>query len=348
MIQLSIVFFLRVIAVLLFFCGVLIVYLMRKRRNEVIKNRQMDRYIKRSEALWYHYLLEDGPFIKKLVPKRKSEIAAVEKILLSYLKNISNEMVQLKIHSFAKSFLQVHYQKELSSKSWSRRVNAMYRTADFRLEELVRVCEQREKHMKSSEERFQLLRLKSIFWPDNFLQLIQSSNVVVSESQYKQLFMYLDEEMLVSMLEQIHSLQESAQYALIETFSIRNNMKIVEKLERLVADEKAEIRIRALKTLEKIGILTQLDPYIPFVYSTLWEERLMAAKILGHVPLRYTYDYLEALLQDENWWVRVQAANSIVEGQEGVEKLSEFIQTTNDPYAKDMANEVMKRKLMII
>ncbi|RKJ24381.1 HEAT repeat domain-containing protein, partial [Butyricicoccus sp. 1XD8-22] len=54
-----------------------------------------------------------------------------------------------------------------------------------------------------------------------------------------------------------------------------------------------------------------LDRYIPFVSSDIWEERLMAAKLLQNVPLKGSLSYLEKLLEDESWLVRTQAAQAI-------------------------------------
>ena len=153
--------------------------------------------------------------------------------------------------------------------------------------------------------------------------------------------------MLEQLIEKMENLQESAQYALIDTIAVKGGMAVIEDLEKILVNENSEIRIRGLKGLERIGVIQHLETYIPFINSPIWEERLMVAKLFKHVPLTYTYVYLETLLQDSNWWVRSQAANTMIEDPNGRQKLKEFIETTTDQYAIDMANEVLGKRVRI-
>ncbi|MFK5709659.1 response regulator [Lysinibacillus boronitolerans] len=125
------------------------------------------------------------------------------------------------------------------------------------------------------------------------------------------------------------------------------NLRLLEakiKRKKLLHHDTPEINIRALKGLYEIGIIDEMDSFVPFVTSEMWEARLMVAKIFKHVPLTYTYSYLEQLLQDENWWVRSQAAKTIVEDRQGIAKLQQFIESSNDQYAIEMAQEIAARK----
>ncbi|NLL23059.1 MAG: HEAT repeat domain-containing protein [Tissierellia bacterium] len=67
----------------------------------------------------------------------------------------------------------------------------------------------------------------------------------------------------------------------------------------------------------------------------------MLAKLLGVFSLEEAYPYLEQLLQDENWWVRSNAARSIGNSKDGRSRLEMFIATAHDQYAIDMAREVL-------
>lgn len=314
MIELSIQMLLYVIAALLVFCCVVIIYLIFQERRDSQKKREKEDYAQKTKTLWQEYILEDIPFEYQQIPKNKSEIAEVENILLSYLKNISNPDIHLKIRSFAQRYLKEHYKTELTSRKWSQRMNAMYRIADFQIKELVDICEVSMKQ-KGSLEAFQLLKLYSILEKENFTQELLVSDHSFSESEYKKLFSYLKVELLEQLIGKLEDLPESAQYALIDTIAIKGSMAVVESLEKVLANDNAEIRIRTLKGLERIGVIQHIETYIPFVSSSIWEERLMVAKLFKHVPLAYTSEYLEILLLDSNWWVRSQAASMMIEDQ---------------------------------
>lgn len=346
MIELSIQLLLYVIVVLLLFCCVVIIYLIfQEKRNSRMK-RKMEDYSLNTKIIWRAYILEDAPFEKKLIPKDKIEILEVENILLSYLKNISNEVLHLKIYSFAQMYLKDHYKEELTSRKWSRRMNAVYRIADFQIKELVDTCEVSMKQ-KGTLEAFQLLKLYSILEKEKFTQALLASDFSFSESEYKKLFSYLEVEMLEQLLEKMEDIQEVARFALIDTIAVKGSTAVVENLEKILSNDNDEIRIRALKGLERVGVIKHIETYTPFVNSPIWEERLMVAKLFKHAPLTFTCRYLEILLQDSNWWVRSQAASTMIEDPKGRQKLIEFIETTTDQYAIDMANEVLEKRVHI-
>jgi HEAT repeat protein len=114
-------------------------------------------------------------------------------------------------------------------------------------------------------------------------------------------------------------------------------------LENNLSHDDTEIRIRSLKAINEMGMITDLDRYKVFLDSPVWEERLMLAKLLGAFPLEQVYPYLEELLQDENWWVRSQSARTIVNSKDGMSRLEMFIATAQDQYAIEMAQEVLVR-----
>lgn len=115
-------------------------------------------------------------------------------------------------------------------------------------------------------------------------------------------------------------------------------------MESCLHNDDAEIRIRTLKAIFEIGIITDLDKYLPFITSQIWEERLMMAKLLGALPISITSSYLQELLEDENWWVRTQAAKSIGRNKDGKIVLQSYINSSNDRYAIEMANQVLGKE----
>ena len=53
--------------------------------------------------------------------------------------------MELKIKQFSNQYLKAFYEKDLSSKRWSIRMNALYRIADLQIDELLTKCQEFEK-----------------------------------------------------------------------------------------------------------------------------------------------------------------------------------------------------------
>lgn len=344
MIELSISFLLMVIAVLSVILFLFTMYLLFQRQREIRFEKARDTYLQNYSQHWYNYLMNDEIFSMVLVPRRSAQVAAIEIIFSSYLKNMMSEKVNQKIKEFSNLYLKKFYEKELSSKRWSIRMNALYRIADLQIVELLEACQQFEKTKISEEECFQLLKIYSLFEPELFIEKIKDPSINYSESEYRRLFVLLEDDVFNRLFEDFDSWTKNIQFAAIDTAAVRRDMQYIDTLKQLLAHEIAEIKIRALKGLYEIGVIDEIDPYVPFVTSDMWEARLMVAKIFMHAPLNYTYAYLEQLLQDENWWVRSQAAKTIAENREGIAKLQQFMESSNDQYAIEMAQETVVRK----
>ncbi|MFJ7841943.1 HEAT repeat domain-containing protein [Lysinibacillus sphaericus] len=344
MIDLSLDFLLSVIAILfIVLCGFMM-YIFYQRQSEVRFKKSRDIYLKDYSQLWYEYLFNNEIFSVVLIPRGKPQVQAIEMIFSSYLKNITNDDMRWKMKNFSNQYLKTFYENDLMNKRWSIRMNALYRIADLQLDELLDACKKLETTKYSKEEFFQLLKIYSLFQPELFIQKIKAPNANYSESEYRRLFVLLEEDIFMRFFDEFTSWSMSIQFAVIDTAAAKKNMQYIEKLEQLLTNENDEIKIRALKGLFEIGVIENINPYIPFVTSHLWEVRLMVGKIFKYVPLSYSYPYLEQLLQDENWWVRSQAAKTIAEDRDGLEKLKEFISYSTDHYAVEMAQETIMRK----
>lgn len=287
------------------------VYLTVKRIEEVSLQRKIEMFINENEQKWYRYLTGEEPFTDDLIPKDEYEIQGIEEIFLVYVKNFSNAEIQEKIKDFSNQFLKRHYQKLLESRKWSKKMNALYRVSDFQLDCLIDQCDALEKRKLSHEEHFQLLKIYSIYCPDRFVNKITTSAVKLSEFEYTELLIGLEFETSESLLDHFDELPIACQYSIIDTMGSRRDMDSIPFLESQLKHEDAENRIRSLKALHEIGIALHLEKYIPFLTSSVWEERLMVAKLLQSLPLQTAVPYLEKLLEDESWWVRSQAVQII-------------------------------------
>ena len=289
-------------------------------------------------------MLNNENFSITLIPRGKPEVNAIEIILLSYLNNLTNGIVLQKIKEFSNLYLLEHYSKDLSNTRWSVRMNALYRIFDFRMDQAMEACNVLEMKKISKEEYFQLLKINSLFQPHVFMEKMGNLKFDYSESEYRRLFVLLEENVFIRFFNNFDQWPNRIQFSVIDTAAAKRNMIYIKKLEKLIRHDVDEVRIRALKGLNEIGVIEDISIYIPFVTSEIWEERLMVAKIFKYVPLSFTYSYLEQLLQDGNWWVRSEAAKTIVKDVSGIGKLSDFIESSKDKYAVEIAKEIMLRK----
>ncbi len=342
MIEISIDFLLKSIGVSAFILIVLSVYVVVISVKEEANARKIKEYIQNKQNLWHQYFNDEIALSQKLIPNNDIEIKAIEEIFLAYTNNISNSTVREKIREFANQYLRQYYLRLLLSKRWSLRMNALYRIIDFEIDSLVAECKKLEKRTNlSPEEHFQLLVIHSIFDEADFINKFSKLSIKLSEYEYKKLLIGFNPDILEQLTNQMDEFPTTYQYYFIDVLGIIRNFDFLPFLEDKLNHDDPEIRIRSLKAINEIGTVTDLDKYKPFLNSPKWQERLMMAKLLGAFPLEQVFPYLEELLQDENWWVRSNAAQTIAKGKDGKSRLEMFIATSQDQYAIDMAREVL-------
>lgn len=341
MIQISIKFVLLLIFLLTLILISIGLYLIFKRIREVKVNGKIESYVHDYEGDWHRFLIDGIPFTKYLIPRSREEIMGIEEIFATYLKNLSNESIQDKISEFSNRYLKDYYSVLLHSKSWSKRMNAMFRIEDFRISSLQKDCEKLGRKRISREEYFQLLKIYSLFNKKLFLQHMLVSTVPLSEYEYKKLLLNLTPELIDNLTDKIGDLPKTCRYSLIETMGLKRDIEYLPHLEVQLKQEDVEIRLRSLRAIYEIGVIINPETYLPFVKSPIWEERLMIAKLFQLLPLSYTLPHLQILLEDESWWVRSQAARTMMNDKNGRESLEEYIENSSDRYAIDMAYEAL-------
>lgn len=340
--DLSIDLLVRLIAILSVLIMCFYLYMAFKRRSEVSRQKIKDIFIQEKQDKWYQYFIHDAPFTAEMIPVKDNEIQGLEDIFLSYLQNISDPTIKEKIRDFSNQYLRQHYLKLLHSKRWSIRMNAIYRISNFGIDSLADECRKMGERKPSKAERFQLLVNHSNLNADTFLEEFLPLSATFSEYEYKKLLFNVNSEILKKLTSQMDELPLNCQYSIIDVLGFKGDMAFLPFLESSLQHENTEVRIRALKAINEIGVVTGMEKYLPFVDSSVWEERLMAAKLLGNLPLSDVYQYLRKLLQDDSWWVRSQAAKTIGNSKHGKEKLQSYAETATDTYAADMAKEVLK------
>ncbi|MGG3449374.1 HEAT repeat domain-containing protein [Domibacillus aminovorans] len=319
------------------------IYIIVQRMIETRSLAKVEQYIKKHNDKLYLYLIEGKVLSKDLIPHTRLDIRAIEEMLVRYTKNISGEDVLFRITAYMERYLQEHYRKQLKSSKWSIRINALYKISDFRLYFLVNdVFEMLNSQKKySKQEYFQMYKVLATFESQNFISFLLHPKADFGEMEYKKLLYYLNQQQFETLIDQYESLPSILKNIIIDIVGMKNLVEFVPFLEKRLNDDSSETRIRALKSIDQIGLIREIDLYYHFLQSPYWEERMMVAKLLVHVPMSKSLPYLQDLLKDSSWWVRSRAAQSIHSNKRGKEILESIMATTNDRFVFDMVQEVI-------
>jgi hypothetical protein len=307
-------------------------------------------YTKEKKSVWYRFLIEGEDLWKQLIPANKFEQKAVEEMLINYANNIVDATVLQKIESFVETYLRDDYRNRLKSKKWSIRINTLYRIFDFRMYSLMDDCIEmlNAKKSYSEEEYFLIYKILSFHHHNElFISHMINPKYTIGEMEYKKLLFHADKQTLQQFILKYEDLPKSLKHTLIDIIGLKYGVDYILFLEDKLEDNDVEVRIRVLKAIGQIGFIRNMELYLPFIESDYWEERLMAAKLLGNVPISTAQQYLEELLQDSTWWVRSQAAKTLRGSKFGKEILESFIHSSDDRYAVDMAREVLGKEKII-
>lgn len=346
--EITIISLMWVISILLIIFWGLAIYIILKNKSNQRKNRFIEDEINRIVPIWYDYLiLKKEIELDQLIPNTKLDILATEKTLISYSKGLTNPTVLEGIKDFSNCHLSNYYCGELKSKKWSRRLNALFRIYDFRIESLLNECKLIDNRKGCSvEERHQIYKIYSRLDFNYFKKKLESNELLLSEFEYIKLFNSLSEGSLKDLLSIYNNLNKVCQLSLISIIGSKHLIDILPFLESQLTHEDQEIRIRTLKAIYESGCIINLTVYLPFITSASWEERLMVTKLLARLPIESTFSYYQQLLGDESWWVRSEAAKCVNEIKYGKSKLQDLLNLTSDKFTIDMIKEVLgKEKL---
>lgn len=114
-------------------------------------------------------------------------------------------------------------------------------------------------------------------------------------------------------------------------------------IERLIASPSVELRVTACRALGRIGAGGSGTALLHALRDEAWPVRAQAAKALGLARITIAVSALGECLTDRSWWVRRHAAYALARlGFDGQEKLRSIAAHSPDPYARDMALEVIE------
>ena len=131
--------------------------------------------------------------------------------------------------------------------------------------------------------------------------------------------------------------------ALIEALGLAGCRDARRSIERRLREGDAEQRIAAARALGRLRADDCVTTLMGALQDEAWQVRAQAAWALGRTRAGIAILALPARLTDPAWWVRRHAAYALREfGMEGRRELERIAHGSPDPYARDMAREVLE------
>lgn len=325
----------------------LIIYLTASRLLERKNERRKEWYFRKFKDEIYNYLLAGEKLSRHLIPICKWKIEAMEHVFLQYIKTAQNEEMLMRITNYAEIYLLDYYRKLLCHRKWSIRINTLYCINEFQLTALAEDVESLlyKKKNYTKEEYFEIYKLlvKKQRNCEQMVCYFAKIGDIFSEFEYRRLLMEMTEQQIEGLLFALHKLPYSLQLSIFDVIGIRKLESCIPALEQHLQAKDIEMRLRVLKAMSQFPHLSNLDQYYRFAESQHWQERLMFAKLTQHFNEKEAIAFLLRLIKDPSWWVRQQAAKSLQMLQSGYQMLESIIKENEDPFAADMAKEILRK-----
>lgn len=325
-----------IITISLFLLYFYIVTTSRKVRRQ---QAYYEAYCLQQEKNWHNYLMDGMPVAPEMLPQKPGEFLAVEYICSTYLRLVKDEEIHTRITQFATQYLTERYKKQLQSKVWSTRMNALRYIGLFGVTTLVEPSRQLLNKKITREERFEVIQLLAL--QDTMALLDMICKESLQRNEYRRLFMSLSPEALVKLFQQLWSLPNEAQLLAVQVAAERRNPLFLPYVNELLQSEESELRIGGLKIVYELGASLPIERLAPFATATSYVERLYAVKNLNFTFLYDSLPYLQNLIRDENWYVRREAAYVLCQSDEGIAVLESIVANSTDPYAVEVSMQLL-------
>lgn len=299
-----------------------------------------------------HYLA-GGEITPKLLDVRKVQQKALQEVLLQQLEESTDDLQKERIRFLAGQAFSALYRTQLGSMKWSERINTLLYIEQFQMTELLpRLEEMMRSSSCSIQERFIILRTYARSGYVRLVKELLRRNTAMSDSQYLQIMLLLTDEIWEKVVDHYAELPVQAKCSVVDAMRIRNvqTTRELALLERLLFEDHVEQRIFSLRALAQIGRMSDgtkdklLQAWHEERGSRSRLERLMYARLLGRVHAEGFIEHLNGLMGDPAYEIRQEAANSLAQYEQGIEKLRCVARVHPDKYARQIAEETLERK----
>ncbi|WP_025027824.1 HEAT repeat domain-containing protein [Caldalkalibacillus mannanilyticus] len=345
MFHIEIMFVLGCIAALVVVLSIVLMFLMIRRVLEQKNEEKMRGFMTNHSSEFFNYLMKGEPLSEEMIPTSVWKIRAIEEVFNRYLKSIHSEEMQSRITQFVELHMLSYYRRRLRSRKWSHRMNTLHYIHDFKIGALLEDVEKmlRSSKQYSKEEYFQMIKVLMVLSDSNALKYLQEKQVEYTQLEYRKLLFEISEEKIANLLPSFDQLSPELQLSVIDVIGMRKLEPFLPFLEEKIKSDDREIRLAILKAMTHFSYIPNFQQYLYFVESDYWEERMLMARLFVQVNRSEAEPFLRQLIQDPSWWVRSQAARSLISLKNGSKLLESIISYSEDRYAIDMAREVLRK-----
>ncbi|XXM70886.1 HEAT repeat domain-containing protein [Lysinibacillus sphaericus] len=261
-----------------------------------------------------------------------------------FAKVLGGDEINERIRGFAETHFGPYIRSRLTHRRWSMRMNALYWIEEFDMKNMFKELDQlyRSRKLTKSEE-IQLLKIYIRNEDETVMGKMINPRHPLTEFDYSLLFASFKEEHFDRFIRMFDELTAEMRYALIDSVGVRGRQGDSLFLERLLDASEVEIRIRALKAMVEMEYFLVPSALIKHLLSASWQERLMAIKACEYIRSHELLPYLEDLMSDQSFYVRSQAAKSLLRLEAGKEVLKQVAASNEDHYARNMAEQWLER-----
>jgi len=318
---------------------IMLLYLSIRKSAANKKRKQIEAYKETYNPILFEYII-GGNVSRKLVPTGEVQKKAVEELLAKYSEILEGKEERKSLTAMANLHLTEYYRGRLRSRKWSSRMNALYYIEKFNMDTLLKdLFAMLGQKRISRDELTHILRILANFQFINLYDYLNKKYAFLSGFECRNILVRLESGHFDQFILGFHKARPDLQFAILDVIGVKREVRFLPFLESIFQTYKGEARLRALKAIGSIGYVGNLGPYRPLAYSEKWEERMMAARLIGAMKAKEGIGDLIHLLHDRSWWVRSQAGQALAKFPEGKTILQEIAETTEDLFARDMAEE---------
>jgi hypothetical protein len=139
-----------------------------------------------------------------------------------------------------------------------------------------------------------------------------------------------------------HETDHAMRIACLEVLSNRTDLNLLKLIESDLESPEKELRLEAVRTLRHYPGEYSEKWLARLIHDEEWEVRAIAATSMGVLHTDSLIPLLVRALSDRVWWVRLNAAQGLIQyGDRGIETLR-TLDPDVDRYASDIASYVMR------
>lgn len=339
----EIFYFSVVLVSLLLILFLLFSYLVITKLIENDRRTKVEKYKEEYQLPLFQYFNDEGDE-KALGFDSRLQMKALIELTAGFAKVLGGDRIHERIRLFAETRFEYYILSRLTHRRWSMRMNALYWIEEFDMKNMFIHLDRlyASKRLTKSEE-VQLLKIYIVNEDAGILEKMMNPKHPFTEFDYSLLFKSFNGGQLDRFIRMFGELPIEIRYALIESVGLRSRQADSMFLESLLDDQSAEIRIRALKAIVEMEYFLAPSKLTKHLLSSSWQERLMAIKACEYIRNPELIQYLQDLMGDSSFYVRSQAAQSLLRLETGKDVLREIAASEEDTFARDMAEQWLER-----